>query len=254
MKLLLLSATLAFGGQQWAPPEEPDASKILTEAQEDFRAGRHELALAKHLWYHENALKYDQGQAGVRLSFALSSWLALGKAYPPALAALKQARDAALEKALKGPSGMNAFHDVASINRTLGEERQTRDVFVQLDAENSPMGRALFQIAEPALLKEKEYALCLKYLKPREAFLSALSMYRMNRELAADKQFGQHLAEFADKSFTNRVATIVGLLAVNGRGEEAEQIARDARKEWKDAAFHAAIDDALKGNVPPPWP
>jgi hypothetical protein len=256
LPLLLLTALPAAlpAAQQWAPPEEPDASTILQEAQADARAGRHELALAKHVWYHENALKFDQGQGGVRLSFALSAWLELANDYPPALVALKQARDAALERSLKGPSGVSAFHDFASINRTLGEDRLTRDVFVRLDAENSAMGRVLFQIAEPALLKEKDYALCLKYLKPREAFLRALSTYRMNRELAADKQFGEHLADYADKSFSNGVATIVGLLAVSGRTDEAEQIARDAKKEWKDASFHAAIEHALRGNVPAPWP
>jgi hypothetical protein len=41
---------------------------------------------------------------------------------------------------------------------------------------------------------------------------------------------------------------------VSGKTDEAEQIAREARKERDDAAFHAAIDDALLGKVPAPWP
>jgi hypothetical protein len=41
---------------------------------------------------------------------------------------------------------------------------------------------------------------------------------------------------------------------VNNRKAEAEMIASDAKKEWNDVSFHAKLDDALKGNVPVPWP
>jgi hypothetical protein len=250
---LLLLLALPVGAQQWAPPEKPDPTQILREAQQDASAGRHDLALAKHLWYHENALKYDNAQAGVRRSFALSYWLQLAQSHPPAMTALKAARDAALRNVLAGAPGFDAFADFAALNRTLGEERLTRDVFVQLDRDGSRLAATAFRTAQPALIKNKDYELCLKYLKPREAFSRAVSIYQLHQKQLAEKRF-EPRANYADKSFTNTVATIVGLLAVNGRNEEAAQIAGDAKKEWKDAAFHAAVDDALKGNVPTPFP
>ena len=50
------------------------------------------------------------------------------------------------------------------------------------------------------------------------------------------------------------VATLVGVLAVNGRRADAEAVAEEARMEWDEPAFHRAIDDALAGHVPDPWP
>ncbi len=38
------------------------------------------------------------------------------------------------------------------------------------------------------------------------------------------------------------------------KGEEAAETARLARAEWDDPAFGAALDTALKGEVPEPWP
>jgi hypothetical protein len=251
--LLLLLLALPPGAQQWTPPEKPDPTQILREAYKDASAGRHELALAKHLWYHENALKYAKGQSGVRRSFALSSWLQLAQSHPPAMAALKAARDAAQRNVLAGAPGFDAFADFAALNRTLGEERLTRDVFVQLDRDGSRLAATAFYTAQPALIKHEEYELCLKYIRPKEAFARAVTIHQMHQKQLAEKR-SEPLANFAEKKFTNTVATIVGLLAVNGRSEEAAQIAGDAKKEWKDAAFHAAIDDALKGNVPKPFP
>ena len=85
---------------EWQPPEKPDPSTILREAERDMRAGRFEDALAKHVWYHENALKHDDGQTGVRRSFALADWLELGKKHAPALAKLEAYRQEARKQVL----------------------------------------------------------------------------------------------------------------------------------------------------------
>jgi len=81
-------------------------------------------------------------------------------------------------------------------------------------------------------------------------------MFRHNKELAKkDKKYGgQNLLSFNDKSFTNKITTLVALLVVNDRQPEAQKVASDARNESSDASFHAKLDDALKGNVPEPWP
>jgi hypothetical protein len=92
--LFLPTATFA----QWAPPANPDPDKILNGAQDDAQAGRYADALAKHVWFHENALKYQPALYGVRLSFALSYWAQLGDAYPPALEKLKSIRDETAKK------------------------------------------------------------------------------------------------------------------------------------------------------------
>ena len=80
--VLTLTTTSAVG--DWTPPSNPNPDKILREAQDDARAGRYPDALAKHVWFHENALTYAPAMYGVRLSFALSYWVNLGNLYPPA--------------------------------------------------------------------------------------------------------------------------------------------------------------------------
>jgi len=58
----------------WTPPENPNPQQILSEAQSDAKAGRYEDALAKHVWFHENALKSTR----VSMVFACHSHCFIG--------------------------------------------------------------------------------------------------------------------------------------------------------------------------------
>jgi hypothetical protein len=84
----------------------------------------------------------------------------------------------------------------------------------------------------------------------------SVDLFRRNQELAKkDKKYGgPMLLDFSEKSFTNSTTTLIALLVVNERQAEAEKIAHDAKKEWDNASFHAAIEKALQGTVPEPWP
>jgi Protein kinase domain len=241
---------------KWTPPENPDPYKILTEAREDVRARRYETALAKHVWYHENALKYQPSQSGVRLSFALTNWLDLAKDYPPALAKLKAIRDQAVAGVKDGTGAWQSFHDMVSINTYLGDDALTRDVFAFLHTYNPEMAKRAFGVAEPALIRAKAYKLCGSYLEPEASLQQSVALYRHNQELAKkDKKYGgPNLLDFSEKSFTNNTTTLIAILVINGRQAEAEKIAHDAKKEWDNASFHAAIEKALQGTVPEPWP
>jgi hypothetical protein len=256
VKLFLLA--LLLGGLSddgaWTPPRNPDPSRILNEAREDTSQGRHEAALAKFLWFHHNALKYRSSLYGVRLSFALSYWFELAERHPPALAALEKNRDDALrdfKRDRKGENAFAAFNDFESINQTLGEESRTAAAFEELDAEDPEAAARVFHVAREALIRAKAYKLCGKYLRPSEDWLRAAQMYQMTR--SHDQDDGG-LGGYAEKSFTNQVATLLALLVVNERREEAELIAHKARLEWDSPAFRAAIDDALAGTMPEPYP
>lgn len=239
---------------EWKPPKNPDPQKILDEAQADARAKRYEDALAKHVWFHRNALKHERSLYGVRLSFALSYWHELGKAYPPALVKLKEIRDEAAKNVTNGKHVRESFHDLAAINRTVGEESRTKEIFVLLDAQNADAATEVFDLAQPALVKTKEYKLCGKYIDSKRSFPRIIESFRRDKRMAEDPRFGARHLEFANKEFTNDSATLIALLAVNGRKAEAEEIAGDAKKEWNNASFHAEIDKALQGKIPKPWP
>ena len=239
---------------EWKPPKNPDPQKILSEARADARAERYEDALAKHVWFHRNALKHEQALYGVRLSFALGYWHELGKAYPPALVKLKEIRDEATKNVTNGKHVRESFHDLAAINRTVGEESRTKEIFVLLDAQNADAAKEVFGLAQSALINSKDYKLCGKYIDPIRSFPRIIESFRENKRLAKDPRFGVEHLGFANKKFTNDAATLIALLAVNGRKAEAEEIAGDAKKEWNNASFHAEIDKALQGKIPKPWP
>jgi hypothetical protein len=239
---------------EWKPPKNPDPREILREAQADARAQRYEDALAKHVWFHRNALKYKSSLSGVRRSFALSYWNKLGRAYPPALIKLREIRDEAARNVTDGKHVRESFRDLVAINKRVGEESHTKEIFVLLDAQNADVAKEVFKYAQPALINAKEYKLCGKYIDPIQSFTRIIERFRMSKLLGRTRDLGAKHLEFANKKFTNDAATLIALLVVNGRKAEAEEIAGDAKKEWNNASFHAEIDKALPGKAPKPWP
>lgn len=241
-------------GDDWTPPEDPDPQAILQEAHFDTRAERYETALAKHVWFHENALSIEPALYGVRLSFALGYWHELAKEYPPALLKLEEIRDQDAKNVTEGKNVRKSFHDMASINDNLEEQSATTEVFEALD-ENSPnIAKQVFDIAQPSLVRSKAYSLLGKYVMPKDDIAKITETYRQGRKLADDSHFGARHLDFANKKFANDATTLVAILAVNDRKNEAEAIAASARTEWDDSSFHAGLEKALKGIVPEPWP
>jgi hypothetical protein len=252
--ILVLALSAWTYGDEWTPPENPDPQAILREARADKKARRYETALAKHLWFHKNALSIKPSLSGVRLSFALSYWHELAKEYPPALRKLEQIRDQAAQNVVDDKDVFESFHDMASINRTLDEESRTKGVFEALDVKNPKAAKQVVQLAQPALVKGKAYSLLAKYVDPKEDFSRMIEIFRLGKRFAEDPKMGGRHLEATNRIFSNDVTTLVAILVVNERKAEAEEIALSARQEWNDPAFHAALDNALKGIVPDPWP
>ena len=249
--LLLMSA---FTQAEWKPPEKPDPKKILREATEDAEAERYEDALAKHVWFHRNALEHQPSQYGVRLSFALTEWQRLGEVYPPALEKMKAIRDE-YAQALRGESrDREVFHDFESINEQLGEHEKTAELFRWLDANKPDVAKGVSDLAQPALIQGKEYVLAGKYLHPKEDYERLLLRYQETKDLAKKPEYGERLKVHAEKSFSNGISTLVALLVKNGRKAEAEEIAKKASAEQNTPEFQEELKSALAGTVPEPWP
>ncbi|MBC8352873.1 MAG: hypothetical protein H8E66_12835 [Planctomycetes bacterium] len=257
--LFVLLPILSFA-DDWTPPENPDPHAILWEAKTDAQAGRHEVALAKQLWYHENALALQPAQSAVRLSFALSNWLELGESYPPALKKMKQVRDD-VEKRVRDEDQVRVkfvdFHEFVAFNRTLREEQRTVETYKWLDETNAEDAKRVFHVAKPALIKQKEYELCGKYIVADRDLKRIGENYERGLKLAKDK-FGERHREFTEKQFLNASTTLVALLVQNDQKTEAEEAAMTAKKFVKNADLQKKLDRqlelALEGTVPTPWP
>lgn len=259
LALCVLSPSICLA-DEWIPPENPDPQAILREAKSDTQAGRYEVALSKHLWYHDNALVLQPGQSGVRLSFALSHWLELGESYPPALEQMKHVRDET-EKRIRDEDQVRVrfgdFHDFVALNRTLREEQRTAETFKWLDETDEEDATRVFSVAKPALIKQKAYQLCGKYVDPERDLTRICDKYKMGMKLAKDR-FGEPHRDFTEKKFLNSATTLVAILVQNDRGAEAEEAAEKLKAFVKNSDLQQKLTPQLKsaltGAVPKPWP
>lgn len=247
-------------GEGWKPPENPDPQAILWEAKADAQAGRYEVALAKQVWYHDNAIRLAPSQSAVRLSFGLSNWLELGEKFPPALAKMKQVRDE-VEMRVRDKDQVRVkfddFHEFVAFNRTLREDQRTVELFKWLDETDDEDAARMFHVAKPALVIRKQYELCGKYIDPEADMTRLGDSYKRGLKFA-EEQFGEMHRKFVENTFLNSATTLVALLAHNDRKAEAEKAAAAARKLLKDNDLQEKLDEqlksALKGIVPKPWP
>ncbi len=249
-----LGLTSSLAVAEWVPPENPDPQLIFHEAKEDAAAQRYEDALVKHVWFHKNALSYRKSLYGVRLSYALSAWDKLGKAYPPALEKLESIRSDAKQKIRTDEGTRELFHDFVAINKTLGKEAETKDLFIWLDSNKPDMAKKVFDLAQPALINTKEFKLCGNYIEADRSFQAALKLYQTNMSLSQDPKFGKKMQEFGEKKFLNDTTTLVALLTLSGRSEDSERIINEALKEWDNPQFKEELEKAKSGCVPVPWP
>jgi hypothetical protein len=238
--------------EEWSPEGEPNPEQIFQQAREDTAARRYPEALAKRLWFHRHALA--PAFAGVRLSYALYDWMLLAAVYPPALEALTALRDECEKMLSEGHGGRDEFIDCAAINRVLDQEERTFELFQRLNDEQPELAAAVFDVARPALVRAKAYRLCRRFLNPTQDLAHAQFVYRLNRQLASDPKFGTHLRQFAEQTFANEVATLVALLVINGRRDEAQWMVSGARREWPVRKFKQLLQRSLRGEMPDPWP
>ena len=239
---------------EWTPTNPINPQEILSSATDDRASGEYEIALQKHIWFHNNVLKHERSYYGVRLSFALSYWVELANEYSPALDALLNELMLAEQKVREGSDcDTNPFHDFTAINRKLGEFEPVVQLFKYLDSDRPEMAIKNFNLAKSSLIRSKEYLLYKKYLKPSEDISSIQKQYFHDLNLSKDKRFGSKMQEYADSSYIDSVTTIVAILSVTGDKEEAKKIYTKALEKVDISGLKEKLDTALSGEVPEPW-
>lgn len=235
----------------WTAPQDPDPSSILHSAVDDKRGGRYEQSLAKFLWFHNNAVGYERGQSAVRLSFALAYWLDLATVYPPARDAFIRTRDETEQAFQKDPSEFDLFHDVASMNHFLSDGLRTADLFATVAATDHDKAQVLYQIAEPYLIAAGRFRACEPFLKPRRRMELAAECYRHSGQIEESRpDCGFPVPKLARTHYVRDVATLVGLLVLNGRADEARAAYSEALSIIDDGEFRQIMDAAMSGHLP----
>ena len=248
--LFLAGMFWACCGCVLAAADDPDPRKVLEEARNATRKGQYEEALQKHLWYHENALKYSPSSSGVRLSFALSYWIELGEKYPKAREALVSIRDKNTKAIGEGGGSFELFHDVASINEYLKEDSKTVDLFKTLHEKKSDLCRLCYIVAEKNLTDQREYKICSPYIPdPLERFDAIREMRERNLNFA-EKDF-PHMKEIGENTFLEATCRVIAILAATGRTQDAEKVREKALAVRDDRPLRDGIEKALKAEQKP---
>lgn len=236
----------------WRPPIRPDADKILGEAVDDGRQGRPEIALAKFLWFHESATRYEPGLSAVRLSFALGYWMDLASRYKPALEAFVRVRDQTESAFRKDCTNFNLFQDIASLNGYLDERERTAKLFLDVASKDHEAAARLYHVAESHLISIGAYHECGAFLEPPKRTERAAESFRLMRQLES-KWVGDETPPppTARRHYINKMATLVALLALNHRTSEAREVYEDSLLVLDDDEFRTTMDAAMTGHLPP---
>jgi len=225
--------------------DPPDPEKVLDEARALAAQGKYEDALQKHLWFHENALKYTPSLAGVRLSFALDYWIELGTKYPKAKEALVSIRDKNTKAFSEGNGTVALFHDVRAINDNLNERSKTVALFKMLHEKFPALAKACYQFAEKDLAERREYQICISHIPDP---LKKFDRIRETRErtLTFAKDANPPLKDFAETSFAEETCRLIEILVGVNRKTDAEKIREQAMAVRDDPRIREAVEKAMQ--------
>jgi hypothetical protein len=155
-----------------------------------------------------------------------------------------------VKKVKGGKDVKRHFGDASAINKVLGEDKLTHELFLHLDAKQPKAAKEAYPAAQAALIARQDFKLCSKYIDIKEA------IPRLTKEVQSIHQ-AQKIGGFSasQKAQINQVlfddcAKCIALLVINDRRDEAVKVADALRKKWDDKEFHAAIDLALQGKLP----
>jgi hypothetical protein len=222
-----------------------DMQKYLQDTQTLVRKGKYPEALDRFVWFHENSVAHEPGMSGVRLSFALSYWKALGEKYPPALDALVEMRDRTTRQVLESGATSPLFQDVDSLNRTLGEDRKTVDLFLVVDKNTPELAKNCWIMVKDAVIGAKQYELAAKYIgDPELAFLRIRHSYELNQVLYKDKRLGgPSFKAFNDKRLVEESLQLISVLVGVKDLDQAVIVRDQALKLLDDPRLRAAVPE-----------
>lgn len=235
----------------WTPPENPDPHEIMHSAVADTRNGLYEQALSKFLWFHNNALNYSRAFFGVRTSFALGYWLELAAVYPPAQDAFVRTRDETETAFRNDPSSFDSFHDLARLNKRLGDELRTVELFAVVADSDLVTARSLYLVAESCLVAAGRYRECAPFLEVESRMLMAARSYEMMKcHEASRPDAGIPIPMHAEDHYVRNVATLAALLVINDRVDDANKVCNDALQIVESDEAREILLSAKTGQLP----
>jgi RNA polymerase sigma factor (sigma-70 family) len=120
------------------------------------RNGQKPEALKEYLWCFDEGMVQVPSFIGVRVSYLLRDITDLGKIYPPALAALRERRDAFEKQLMRVPVEYPAASPYVGINKHLGETERTMALLDQF-ARGELRWKLLARLVYDDLIERRRY-------------------------------------------------------------------------------------------------
>lgn len=239
MKVLLFVSILFFSVTLGAQ----DMQKYLKDTKELVNAGKYKEALERHVWFHEHALEYNRGMAGVRLSFALSDWKSLADLYPPAMKELISTRNKKSKQILTDGGTSNLFSDVRALNRTLGENTKTLELFEKLLDKYPEIAKSDWYYVRDDLFAAKRYDILKKFIgNPMREYSLVASKYGMDTTLSKKLPSGSAFFKaHAENSFIVKSIQLIQFAMASDDLKTAKEIQQAASKVLADYRLRDAI-------------
>lgn len=225
---------------------------VLHEACDLVEAGAYETALAKLLWFHENALLHDPFLCGVRLSFALGRWADLAKIYAPARTALEGVRTCRANDLCLGLFDKAVFAEVASIDEALGQLERTSVLFEALAVSNQEFAQKCLRAALPALIQTRKFELARRFMSsPSKTVERRASQLNTNLRHGESLPFESiALLRQADiRVYVDEVSEILLILARVGERDHADALRIAAIESIEDGPSREQVRTLLKTNA-----
>lgn len=212
----------------WAQGGIDDLEHIRKLTQEK----KYAEALAAHQQFFE-ASRSTSGMAGVRLSFALSDWIELGRVYPPALYALSNLSAGHRKVILEGESNVETFHEYRSINEYLDKNQETVETFLELEEKFPELAKDYYPSMKRVLIAQNRIDVVSRHVNdPIYEYENIRNMreYSLSQLRKNDSSYN---LQSINRNFERDVKALVDVTSKVGMKDEAEEIKHRAETYMK---------------------
>ncbi len=188
---------------------------------------------------------------GVRLSYAISQWLALATRFRPALEAFIKLRDEKEIAFRANSSDFDSFMDVHTLNHNLDEDRRTIALFKETANISPENAKRLYHVVEQILVAEGMHQDCAPFLESKSRLNRSIDSYESALQYEESSyRKDSPLRGYARKHFLHDSVRLIGLLALNNRHAEAVTVRQRCIAVLDDDEFRGALDNAVLGYLP----
>jgi hypothetical protein len=228
-----------------------DPKEVLRDARQCVKSRDYPAALEKYIWFHDHALDVDRNWVGVRLSYAVSEWADLGELYPPALAALEMVRDTKISTLIKGDGDSSLFHDVMAINRALGREDSTLELFKVIAEADRRLAEKCFRVALESIVSASEWGLARSFIPDAVVEVDRFAMPFKSSLTNTASTSKELKADIFVRIYVKNIGLILRILLETGDEIEARRVRQYAIDCIADEQIRDMVIERLSPSPPP---